>query len=87
MQKLDAVKLGILCITVICIIIGVAGLIWAPEDKKVEIALASLAGVSVIGGWLGHSMVSGKDLGSDVPEPKLAVKPPEPKSPVFGATK
>ena len=55
MQSIDSVKLGLLGIVIICVVIGVVGLIYGPPDKKTEIALAALAGASVIGGWLGHA--------------------------------
>jgi hypothetical protein len=68
MKQIDAVKLGLLFITIICVVLGIGGLIWGPADKKVEIALGALNGASLIGGWLGHAVLSGKDDGSDMPQ-------------------
>ena len=65
MKQIDAVKLGLLFITIICVVLGIGGLIWGPADKKIEIALGALNGASLIGGWLGHAVLSGKDTGAD----------------------
>jgi hypothetical protein len=66
-KQIDAVKLGLLYIAVLGVVIGLAGLIWGPPDKKAEIALAAMNCASLIGGWLGHAVLSGKDTGSDQP--------------------
>jgi hypothetical protein len=69
---MDSVKMGLICITLICISIGVTGMIFAPPDKKVEIAMGAFGGASLIGGWLGHAALSGKDTGQDQPSPTSA---------------
>ena len=68
---MDSVKIGLLCITAICISIGMVG-IFKGGEKGLEIALAALNGASLIGGWLGHSILSGKDNGHDQPEAPAA---------------
>jgi hypothetical protein len=60
---MDAVKLGLLCITAISIAITVTAIV-CKVDKAYEICLGALAAVTVIGGWLGHSPSAGKDPGS-----------------------
>ena len=72
-EKIDAVKIGLLCIAAISILVGVCGLIWG-GDKKVEIALAAMNGASMIGGWLGHAVISGRDTGTSE-TPKEVTKP------------
>ena len=62
---MDAVKLGLVCIFGISVIIGLAGLAFTSGDKAIEIALAAMNGASLIGGWLGHAMLT-KEKG-DVP--------------------
>ena len=56
MGNFDSIKLGLICLTVMAI---VAALILKADGKDVLIGA-----VGVIGGWLGHSATSGKDLGS-----------------------
>lgn len=60
---MDSVKVGLLCITVIALGIGL-GAIILHVDKAYEIALAALAPATGIAGWLAHSAVSGVDPGS-----------------------
>lgn len=51
---MDAVKIGLLCITAICITIAVCAIFYG-GDRAFEIALAALNGPSLIGGWLGKT--------------------------------
>lgn len=51
---MDAVKIGLLCITGICITIAVCA-IFQGGDKAFEVCLAALNGASLIGGWLGKT--------------------------------
>lgn len=52
---MDAIKVGLLCITVICLGIGLMAL-YTGGEKCFEVALASLNGASLIGGWLGRTV-------------------------------
>jgi hypothetical protein len=65
---MDSVKMGLICIFLISVTIGVTGL-FKGGDKGLEIALASLNGMSLIGGWLGHSIAPGQDTGHDTLPP------------------
>jgi hypothetical protein len=73
MNQLDSVKLGLLCITILGVCISIAAIAWHVE-KSYEICLAALAGVTVIGGWLGHaqppSQTPGQDTGTTVKDGK-----------------
>jgi hypothetical protein len=60
---MDSIKIGLLCITVIAVSIGLGAIIKG-GDKMMEVAMAALAPASAIGGWLAHSATSGKDPGS-----------------------
>lgn len=48
-----SINIGLICIFLISVLIGMTALIKG-GDKAFEVALASLNGASLIGGWLGH---------------------------------
>lgn len=48
------IVVGLICITLMCLGIGITALMHG-GDKSFEVALASLNGASLIGGWLGRT--------------------------------
>lgn len=52
-----SINIGLICILIISVSIGITALIVG-GDKSFEVALASLNGASLIGGWLGHAALT-----------------------------
>lgn len=61
---MDSIKFGLVIIGLISMTVVIGGIII----NSTEVITAGAAGSALIGGWLGHATLSGKDPGTSPPD-------------------